>query len=1002
MRIPPPLLVAARWLMALAAPAAAAGLMLLLQPLVDQVPTPPFVAAVLVVAWVSGFRPALLATAVSAATLNYYFLPPLHEWTVSPPELVWLGVFVSISVPIAWLVANRAQSRARTEASAQQLRLVTDAAPVMICYIDAEARYRFANRPFAERYGVTPEAIVGRRVADVVGAERYRTVEPHLRAALDGRPATFETTGRDAAGTVRDLHAAFVPDLAGTTVRGVVAVITDVSERKRAEDERARLLTIEQARRHEAEAIAELGRVLTQGLDVDSVAQRLAELARGLLGAVTATVYRVDPESGDFVCLAISGNMGPFRVGGVVPREAGVIGAAVRRGGPVTSDNVLTDPALVFPPETRAWVEQASYRAALALPLTLKGRTIGAFALGDRLGRTFTPDEVRLAAAVADHAAVALENARLYTEAEARRREAERRAARARLLADVSRVLASSLDYGKTLDTVAGLVVPDHADGCVVHLARRDGSVRRVGVAHADPAHAGLAEQMRQLPPTPGWLKTGGPIIDALRAGRSIFLPEATPADLERLTGGIEDQPILTSLQPRSLLTVALVARGRTLGAMSWLRIANPERYTADDLRLAEDLAGRIALAIDNARLYRQAQRARVEAEEANRAKDEFLAVLSHELRTPLTSMLGWLRLLRSGQLTGDKAAQALEVVERNTRTQAQLINDLLDVSRIVAGKLQLELYPVDLTPILEEAVELSRTEAEGKDVKLELTVDARASAVLGDPLRLGQIVANLVTNAVKFTSAGGHVRVGLARDGEHAVLTVADTGIGIEPDLLPRIFDRFRQADSTITRRHGGLGLGLAIVRHLAELHAGTVSAESRGRGQGSTFTVRLPLAGHVGRRRRSGLRLGDGDGSGRALAGLRVLVAEDHQDTADLMRAVLESHGATVRTADSLAVALEALARDDVDVLVSDIGMPDGDGYELLRRLGTPEGPHGPATLPAVAVTAFAGPQDRERALAAGFRHFVAKPIEPAALIDAIVRATTVAEPGGEGRPS
>jgi CheY-like chemotaxis protein len=253
----------------------------------------------------------------------------------------------------------------------------------------------------------------------------------------------------------------------------------------------------------------------------------------------------------------------------------------------------------------------------------------------------------------------------------------------------------------------------------------------------------------------------------------------------------------------------------------------------------------------------------------------------------------------------------------------------------------------------------------------------------------------------VKFTSAGGHVRVGLRRDGDDAVLTVADTGIGIEPDVLPRIFDRFRQADSTITRRHGGLGLGLAIVRHLAELHAGTVSAASEGRGKGATFTVRLPLAGHAGHRPHSAPAPADGDGQ-HVLAGVRVLVAEDHRDIADLMRAVLESHGAAVRTADSLAMALEVLARNDVDVLVSDIGMPDGDGYELLRRLGTPNGPRGRATLPAVAVTGFASAEDRERALAAGFQHFVAKPIEPAALIDAVVRATAATTSGGEGRPS
>ncbi|HET7341287.1 MAG TPA: GAF domain-containing protein, partial [Methylomirabilota bacterium] len=1006
MRLPALLLAAGRWLLALAVPAAALGLTLLIQPLVDQLPSPPFVAAVLVVAWVGGFRPALLATAVSVLAINYYFLEPRHSLWVTPPELAWLVMFVSVSMIIAWLVTNRAESRRRMEASARHLRFVTDAAPVMIYYVDAGGRYGFANRPFAQRYGLTPEAIVGRRVEDVVGPVRYPTLAPHLGAALAGRPTTFETTTADADGTVRQLSATYVPDVAGGDVRGVVAVITDVTERTRAEDERVRLLAVEQARRRETEAIAELGRVLTRGLEVEPVAERLAELARGMLRAVTATVYRVDPESGDLVCLAISGDMATFRVGGVVSRHAGAAGAAVRRGRPVTTDNVLGDPAIELPESTRAWVERATYRAVLAVPLRLKGRTIGAFALGDRLGRVFTSDEVRLVEAFADHAAVALENARLYTEAEARRREAEllaelaravngsleldsvlhqaaaaakdlcdadlarialwdaarqgltyrytvgtrvsghehvlltpgkglagevlatgrpvrtanvledprlhpdyapmiraegsravmvapirigeriegliyvdnrrpraftdrdeavlmrladhaaialgnarlfageqgargeaeARARRARLLADVSRVLASSTHYEKTLDGVAALVVPAHADWCMVHLARRDGSVRRIAVAHADPAHAALAAETRSLPPTPHWLRDAGPMIDALRGGQSVFVPDVRPAELERLTGGVEDRRIFAALGPRSLLMVPLVARGRALGSMTWARLAGRERCTVDDLRLAEDLAGRIALAIDNARLYRQAERARVEAEEANRAKDEFLAVLSHELRTPLTAMLGWLRLLRGGQLAGDKVAQALEVVERNTRTQAQLINDLLDVSRIIAGKLALDLYPVDLLPILEEAVELSRTEAEAKAVTLELAADRRAGIVLGDPLRLGQIVANLITNAVKFTPSGGRVALTLAREPEHALLTVADSGIGIDPEILPRIFDRFRQADSTITRRHGGLGLGLAIVRHLTELHGGTVQAASAGSGRGST----------------------------------------------------------------------------------------------------------------------------------------------------------------------
>jgi CheY-like chemotaxis protein len=402
-------------------------------------------------------------------------------------------------------------------------------------------------------------------------------------------------------------------------------------------------------------------------------------------------------------------------------------------------------------------------------------------------------------------------------------------------------------------------------------------------------------------------------------------------------------------------------------------------------------LADHAAIAVHNAGLYQQAERARQEAESANSAKDEFLAVLSHELRTPLTSMLGWLRLLRSGQLNPERSGQALEVVERNTRIQAQLINDLLDVSRIIAGKLQLDCYEVELAPIVEEAVESSRSDAEAKGVRLQIAQDAGGATVLGDPLRLGQIVSNLVTNAVKFTPTGGDVCVRLVREGAEAVLTVSDTGIGIEPSVLPQIFDRFRQADSTITRRHGGLGLGLAIVRHLSELHGGRVSAASPGMGQGATFSVGLPVTVPTARGRVTPIVQTEvPPGAARTtLSGVRVLVAEDHRDTADMMRTVLQGQGAIVRIVDSIGAALAALADAEVDVLVSDIGMPDGTGYDLMARVREGERTVGRAAPPAVAVTAFAGADDRERALAAGFLGWAPKPIDPALLIDAVARA-------------
>jgi CheY-like chemotaxis protein len=354
--------------------------------------------------------------------------------------------------------------------------------------------------------------------------------------------------------------------------------------------------------------------------------------------------------------------------------------------------------------------------------------------------------------------------------------------------------------------------------------------------------------------------------------------------------------------------------------------------------------------------------------------------------------MLGWLRLLRSGQLGADRVTQALEVLERNTRTQARLINDLLDVSRIITGKLQLDLYPLDLTPIVEEAMESARRDADAKGLDVESQVRAETGRVLGDPLRLGQIVGNLLANAVKFTAPGGHVRVSLVRAGSEAVITVADTGIGIESAVIGHVFERFRQADSTITRRHGGLGLGLAIARHLVELHGGTIAAASPGVGLGATFTVRLPLTPVTAGVRPSEPAPAPPSIPGRlALAGVRVLVVEDHPDTAEMVRAVLTGHGARVRVAGSLGEALVVLGGLDFDVLVSDVGMPDGNGYELVQRLRERERAAGRGPLPAVAVTAFAGSEARERALAAGFCDYAAKPIEPADLIETVVRACT-----------
>jgi signal transduction histidine kinase/CheY-like chemotaxis protein len=370
------------------------------------------------------------------------------------------------------------------------------------------------------------------------------------------------------------------------------------------------------------------------------------------------------------------------------------------------------------------------------------------------------------------------------------------------------------------------------------------------------------------------------------------------------------------------------------------------------------------------------------ELAEANRIKDEFLATLSHEMRTPLTSILGWAHMLQAGSLDDQTSARALDAIQRNARSQAQLVEDLLDVSRVITGKLRLEVEPTNLAAVIEAAIDGVRPAADAKGVRLTATLD-RSAMVAGDADRLQQVVWNLLSNSIKFTQAKGHVEVALERVNTHAQIVVRDTGIGISDAFLPHVFDRFRQADSTSTRAYGGLGLGLALVRHLVELHGGTVEASSRGEGLGATFTVRLPVAVAVaatGHRSAPALRLSDKDpseyGAGRELEDLCVLVVDDEEDARDLIETVLVQCGATVLTAASAEKALAAIEREKPDVLVCDIGMPGEDGYALIGKVRALAGGRG-ADLPAVALTAYARETDRQRALGAGFQVHLPKPI-------------------------
>lgn len=390
-----------------------------------------------------------------------------------------------------------------------------------------------------------------------------------------------------------------------------------------------------------------------------------------------------------------------------------------------------------------------------------------------------------------------------------------------------------------------------------------------------------------------------------------------------------------------------------------------------------------------SASLERQVQdlrAARHAAETASRAKDEFLALLSHELRTPLNAVYGWARMLRSGEVSGEAAQQALDVIIRNANAQVQLIDDLLDVSRVIAGKVRLDVQRVNLNNVVEHALDAIRPAAEAKRIALQPVLDPRAGPITGDPARLQQVVWNLLMNAVKFTDKGGRVQVYLQRVDSHIEIIVSDTGRGIAPDLLPFVFDRFRQADSSSTRSHGGLGLGLALVKHLVELHGGTVLAQSSGEGKGATFIVKLPLAiAEVAEgpspRVHPTAPVMEPVSSGLRLDGLRVLVVDDDPDALELATAILAAAGGVVRTCGSAGEALLAVQRWRPDVLVSDIEMPGKDGYSLIREVRTLDAERGGKT-PAVALTAYGRTQDRILSLTAGYNMHVPKPVDPGEL--------------------
>jgi PAS domain S-box-containing protein len=560
------------------------------------------------------------------------------------------------------------------------------------------------------------------------------------------------------------------------------------------------------------------------------------------------------------------------------------------------------------------------------------------------------------------------------------RAAAERRHQHTAYLAQLSAAFAASLEPEQVLTTVAMLSVPFFADWCAVDIVQATGQIERLTVRHVDPAKVELATRVRDRYEDPRSPSSPAAVI---RTGQAAIVPSITDEMIVDSAGGdMERIALVRSLGLISYLCFPLTIHGRTIGALTLATAESERHYDDDDIRIAQDAAARTALAYDNARAYEQLQA-------ANQLKDEFLATLSHELRTPLNAILGYARMLRSGILKADRHNLALETVERNATTLTQMVEDVLDVSRIAAGKIRLHIQAVDLPAVVRDALATVAPAAEAKGVRLQSVLEPDVGRVSGDPDRLQQVIWNLLSNAVKFTPRGGRVQLRLQRVNSHVELSVSDTGIGIREEFVPHLFERFRQGDSTTTRAHGGLGLGLAIARRIVELHGGRIEAFSPGEGKGSTFRVALPVMivhHEVRGERRVHPRAASRDAVAEfpPLPNIVVLAVDDDPDALSLVREILESAGARVRTAVSAIDALESIAAEPPDVLVSDLGMPAIDGFELIRRIRQMAG--AVRDLPAAALTAYARSEDRAKTLRSGFEMHLAKPIDPSELIAAV----------------
>lgn len=651
-------------------------------------------------------------------------------------------------------------------------------------------------------------------------------------------------------------------------------------------------------------------------------------------------------------------------------------------GQPWVVRDVDTDPAM--PDDQRASYRGNDIGALIVVPLIKRNRLVATLATNQHTPRDWLPDEIMFVQETADRTWAAVERARVEAIVAADLQDMQRlRELGARLVIE---------DNIQTLyqEIMAAAIALTRADAGTVQIL--DEATQELVLLAAQGFEQTMLKHFYRLNES-----SNTPCGIALKNGKRSFVD----FDVPERENPDESRRILMEAGYLSGQSTPLTTRsGKIIGMVSthWRDHHRPSerelRFLDLLARQAADLIEQRQTANEREKLFAREQAARAEADRANRIKDEFLAVLSHELRSPLNPILGWAKLLRGGKLDSARTAGALATIERNAKLQSQLIDDLLDISRIMQGKLALNATPVSLAFVISSAIETVRLAAEVKGIRIEVQLEPNIGQVYGDAGRLQQVVWNLLSNAVKFTPTGGRVEVRLTQVNDQARLQVIDTGKGIQSEFLPYVFEHFRQEDGATTRKFGGLGLGLAIARQIVELHGGGIWVESMGEGQGATFTVELPF-----------LQTGNSveamidpiliQSDPLPLANLRVLIVDDELDSREFVVFVVEQAGAEVTAVNSAIEALQQLSTTSFDLLLSDIGMPEMDGYELMRQISQPASEPGkqistlaqPAVLPAIAITAYAGEMNQQQALAVGFQGHISKPVEPDELIKAIV---------------